>query len=555
MTSSLLALFAVPSFPRGPGLYLNLFALIPAFLCYLVWLRTCCWVSGDARRLKQEVRLWNSLTLGGGLLGLLYLWLVPWFGMAVLMLLGFCFLPQVAYLWIRNPQVPVRKRVGTRRHLRRLLRHYFRMPLDTKPGEDDAGPEIRFPTKTDDDKKHLRGIKTLPGYRQGLVLLQGAVQSRASHLVLEPAQDTTAVRCRIDGIAHPRPQVPRGHGEAVLQVFKSLASLDVNEKRKPQEGRFLADVDGQRMDFSATTSGSLAGEKLVLQITDRSQRITKLGQLGVTDSQRQKLSTIANQSRGLFVVCGPADSGKTTTVYACLNEMDRFQRTVVTIENPLLYRLPNSEQHRLDIAEGETYGSKLKSLLRQDADVVLVGDIPDEETADQICRAPQEGVLVFATLEAPDAVTGLFRLLELKAPVNKLANVLHGVLAQRLVRVLCSECRVRYRPDPEVLRKLNLPAERIKHFYRPPEENERKRDETGKPALCESCGGIGYRGRIGVFELLPVNESIRKLLRENTPASAVKQEAVRMGMIPLQDEVLRLLLAGTTSVAEVLRVK
>jgi type II secretory ATPase GspE/PulE/Tfp pilus assembly ATPase PilB-like protein len=258
----------------------------------------------------------------------------------------------------------------------------------------------------------------------------------------------------------------------------------------------------------------------------------------------------------MVIVCGPTGSGKSTTLYSCLNQIDRFQKNVMTIENPVECQVHNVTQIEVNLKAGKTFASELRSMLRQDPDVIMIGEIRDAETAEIACQAAQTGHLVFTTIHANDTVTSIVRLLDLGVQPATLASALSAVLGQRLVRLLCPVCRVKYKPNPDMLQKANLPADKIKHFYRPPDPKEQPQsdDPDEPPPVCENCGGAGYRGRAGIFELLVVNDRIRDLIRENPNVNALRQEAVKSGMKYLQEDGLRQVIQGKTSIQELLRV-
>jgi len=248
-------------------------------------------------------------------------------------------------------------------------------------------------------------------------------------------------------------------------------------------------------------------------------------------------------------VCGPTGAGKSTTLYAGLNEIDRFTQNIITIENPVEYKLDNVTQIEVNPKAGKTFAGELRSILRQDPDVIMIGEIRDQETAEIACQAAQTGHMVFSTLHANDTVTALGRLIDLGVQPFMIASAISAILGQRLVRVLCTHCKVRYKPDPELLRRANLPADKIKFFYRPPEENERNGE-----AVCQHCGGTGYYKRTGVFELLIITDRIREMIRENPDLVAIKAEALKNGMRYLYEDGLRQVIEGVTSINELLRV-
>src|SRR5438128_3847444 len=298
------------------------------------------------------------------------------------------------------------------------------------------------------------------------------------------------VRLRIDGILHAADPFSRSMGDAVLNIFKVLADLDITEKRKPQDGSLSAQLDGRTIDLRVATAGSVVGEKMVMRILDKSQQIIDLTRLGLRDRLRDKIHTIASQPHGMLIVCGPTGAGKSTTLYACLNEIDRYQKNVITIENPVEYQIDNVTQIEVNPKAGKTFASELRSILRQDPDVIYIGEIRDQETAEIACQAAQTGHMVFTTLHANDTVMALGRLLELGVRPFMVGSSISAILGQRLVRLLCPKCKVRYKPNSDRLRKANLPVDKIKFFYRPPDSADDGDGRAGgQPEACSHCGG------------------------------------------------------------------
>ncbi|MEC7556642.1 MAG: GspE/PulE family protein, partial [Planctomycetota bacterium] len=297
--------------------------------------------------------------------------------------------------------------------------------------------------------------------------------------------------------------------------------------------------------FRVATQGTNYGEKLSLRILDQSNSVSTLADLGLRNQMTAGLDDVIHQPHGLLLVCGPTGAGKSTTLYAALNEIDTFQRNVITIEDPVEYRIDNVNQIEINSRAGNSFATSLRSVLRQDPDVVMIGEIRDAETANIACQAANTGHMVFSTVHANDTITALYRIIDLEVEPFMLASSLSGILAQRLVRRLCSQCKEPYKPKPEFLRKANLPAERISKFYRPPKNPEEE---------CPACGGLGYRGRIGVFELLPVNDRMREMIRDQSAMTAIRAEARKNGMLYMKEEGLRLVVRGVTSVDELLRV-
>jgi type II secretory ATPase GspE/PulE/Tfp pilus assembly ATPase PilB-like protein len=276
------------------------------------------------------------------------------------------------------------------------------------------------------------------------------------------------------------------------------------------------------------------------------------------DRLREHIRQVVSQPHGMFVVCGPTGAGKSTTLYACLSEIDRYQKNVITVENPVEYHIDNVTQIEINPKAGKTFATELRSILRQDPDVIYIGEIRDQETAEIACQAAQTGHMVFTTLHANDTPTAIIRLLDLGVQPFMVASALSAILGQRLVRVLCPRCKVAYRPNPELLRRAHLPADKIKAFYRPPRpeemESSGESSEDGATNVCDYCGGTGYRGRTGIFELLVINDKIREMIKDNPNLDAIRHEAAKHGTIYLQQDGMRVVIEGETSVEELLRV-
>lgn len=545
---------APPTFPRGPGFYLNVFSFLAVVLVYLVWIRASVWVDHDARRLKLNRQGWNLLVFAGGGAGLVLFWALPWFPIAFALLLLLIGAPLAGYVVTRNPRVPEAERVCTDRHLRTLLNRHFKanVPLP----ESERMDEVSFLRKPGEDAKQgeparVQEARKLEGFDAATQLLCNALERQAVLIQLDPAREWTQQRLRIDGTLHLIEQLPRSKGETLLPVFKSLSGLDVRERRKPQLGEFPVEINRRRLEVAVQSSGTIAGERIHLRLRERGQTLRTLDQLGLKDKAREQLGRILRHERGLFVICGMPDAGRTTTGYACLQEIRGRQRKVMTLEAQVEHRLPQVEQVQLERRPPETTATGFRRLLQRETPSAVLVDSPlDAEAAELVYDKATDHFLILV-MEGEDSVAALARLMDLGLSATRLAKKLMGVLSQRLVRVLCPVCKVRYQPDAEVLRKVNLPAERIKHFARPPEGDEVSRNEEGELQLCPVCQGLGYRGRRAVFELLVMNDRIRELLRDGVPLTGVRQEAIRGGMTPQEDEALELVIAETTSISEI----
>jgi type II secretory ATPase GspE/PulE/Tfp pilus assembly ATPase PilB-like protein len=544
------------SIVRGPGLYLNLFKFIPIVVMFLLWTWTTAWVDEDCRELNNtRFELWNSVVFFSGILGFTLLWAIPIYPIGLILLLLAYLGPLLTYISVRNQTVPDDSKVLTAYHLGEVANGMM-MKLGIRPvfnrGEssrDGTGPPIEFIGKslgaTKADPKRVAQAQESRSYLSAKELVYDAVLRRSTDIHLEPTAEQLSVRYRIDGILHAAEPFDRPTGDAVINVFKVLAALDISEKRKPQDGSFGAKLEGRELEFRVATSGSKSGEKLVMRILDSAAGVSKLEDSGLRPKLAGEIRNLVTLPHGMFLCCGPTGSGKTTTLYAAMREIDRFQKNIITVEDPIEYHLDNITQIEINTKAGQTFAGSLRSILRQDPDVIMIGEIRDQETATIACQAATTGHMVFSTVHANDTVTALFRLLDLGVEPFMIASALTAALAQRLVRVLCENCKEPYKPKPEFLKKANLPADKVEYFYRRPTETQQ---------VCPQCGGTGYLGRTGIFELLVITDAMREMIRENPSINAIKAEARKNGMIYLQEDGLRQVIQGKTSIDELLRV-
>lgn len=546
------------SVPRGPGMYLNLFKFVPVVVIYLLWVWTTDWVDSDTKALDNvRFEMWNSVVFFSGVLGFALLWLIPIYFLGIVLLVLAYFGPLFTYVYTRNQTVPDEQMVLTPYHFGELangLMNKLGMKGMFNRGDDgmgSSGPPIVFVGKgmgvagKQEDPSRVAKAEESVQYVAAKELVFDAILRRATDIHLEPSPEQLSVRYRIDGILHAAEPFDRPTGDAVINIFKILSAMDISERRKPQDGSFGAKLEGREIDFRVATSGSKSGEKMVMRILDNASSVGKLDEVGLRPKMVQQVRDLATQPHGMFLCCGPTGSGKSTTLYSCLREIDRFQKNIITVEDPIEYHIDNITQMEINTKSGQTFAGSLRSILRQDPDVIMIGEVRDQETATIACQAATTGHLVFSTVHSNDSVTALFRLLDLGVEPFMMASALSAVLAQRLVRMLCETCKEPYKPKPEFLEKANLPADKVDVFYRPPENPEE---------VCPACGGTGYIGRTGIFELLVITDAMRDMIRENPSLNAIKAEARKNGMIYLQEDGLRQVIQGKTSIKELLRV-
>jgi general secretion pathway protein E len=373
-------------------------------------------------------------------------------------------------------------------------------------------------------------------------LLTQAYKQGASDIHIEPAETALFIRYRIDGILHEMLQPPIKAHAAIVSRIKIIAHLDIAEKRLPQDGRFDVQIAGRKIDIRVSVLPTDLGERVVLRLLDRSDDLLSLEELGLTDDTLRSVESMIGKSHGIFLVTGPTGSGKTTTLYAGLMRLNDREKNIITVEDPVEYRLPGVGQIQVNPRINLTFAAGLRSTLRQDPDIIMVGEIRDGETAEIAVQSALTGHMVFSTLHTNDAASALTRLIEMGIEPFLAASSINGILAQRLVRKVCPDCTESYKPDRKLIKEAGL-TKLI------PATASLKRGRG-----CDKCHGSGYRGRIGIFEVLTMTDPLREMLQAKSDAAAVRKVAVSEGMIPLRDFGIARVLAGETSLEEVLRV-
>ena len=393
----------------------------------------------------------------------------------------------------------------------------------------------------DHDISHLRDMALeAPVIRIVNLLISQAIERGASDVHIEPFEGVLKVRYRIDGILQDVESPPKRLQDAIISRVKIMSKLNIAERRLPQDGRIKLKVSGRDIDLRVSTIPTLSGESVVMRILDSATLVLSLEKLGFSPGILRQFESLVRRPYGIVLVTGPTGSGKTTTLYAALDKINSPDKKIITIEDPVEYNLKGINQIQVKPAIGLTFANGLRSIVRQDPDIIMIGEIRDPETAEIAIQSALTGHLVFSTIHTNDAAGGITRLLDMGMENYLLASSIMGILAQRLVRVNCQSCKRGEQTSPELLQEAGLPATEPFVAY----------EGTG----CEACDQTGYRGRIGIFELLPVDEDIRVPILEKTSSNIIKQQAVSKGMVTLRADGLEKVRAGLTSIAEVLRV-
>jgi general secretion pathway protein E len=401
--------------------------------------------------------------------------------------------------------------------------------------EDDGGPG------GDEDVNHLRDMAfEAPVVRLVNLLIEGAISSEASDIHIEPFEDTLRIRYRIDGILYEQEAPPRRLQAAVTSRIKIMAEMNIAERRLPQDGRIRVTLHGQRVDIRVSTIPTVHGESIVMRLLQRSSVFLPLEKLGFPVETLKRFESLIKRPHGILLVTGPTGSGKTTTLYAALDKINAPGVKIITVEDPVEYQLKGVNQIPVKPKIGLSFAQGLRHIVRQDPDVILVGEIRDLETAEIAIQASLTGHLVFSTLHTNDAPGAITRLQDMGVEGYLVASVLEGVLAQRLVRRICPACRVPDMPSKADLDALGIEAPPGAVLFR------------GKG--CDECRGTGYRGRSGIYELFVLDEDARSLILRRASTRDIRQHAVQRGMVTLRMDGFKRACEGVTTVEEILRV-
>jgi type IV pilus assembly protein PilB len=401
-------------------------------------------------------------------------------------------------------------------------------------------------SESGDDEVSIEELRELseeaPVVRLANLIITRGIQDGCSDVHMEPGKSSLKVRYRIDGIMQDGLVVPRKAQASLISRIKIMADMDIAEKRAPQDGRISALVDGKQFDFRVSTLPSIYGEKIVLRVLDKSSVMIGLNKLGFLPKTQEMFESVISRTYGIILVTGPTGSGKSTTLYSVLSKLNTGENNIITIEDPVEYELAGITQTQVNVKAGLTFAAGLRTMLRQDPDVIMVGEIRDRETATIAIEAALTGHLVLATLHTNDAPSAVTRLTEMGVEPFLIASSLVGVLAQRLLRVICPRCKESYVPPRDAVKRLGMNIDDSSEvtFFR------------GRG--CDYCKGNGYKGRIGIYELMPVVEKVRDLILAKASSFAIREAAIEVGMSCLRDDAMEKILLGMTTLEESLRV-
>ncbi|MDB4913043.1 MAG: hypothetical protein JWM95_687 [Gemmatimonadetes bacterium] len=407
-----------------------------------------------------------------------------------------------------------------------------------------ADRSIELARASESDDENASDVRDLanqpPVIRYVNLLVRDAYDASASDIHLEATRTGLAARFRLDGVLVAALDPPPALHHAIVSRIKLLAELDISERRRPQDGRIRVRLEARELDLRVSTVPTMHGESVVLRLLDRGGRPVGLAELGMSRAVQENVARLAARPHGMLLVTGPTGSGKTTTLYSALQGRNAPAEKIITVEDPIEYQLAGITQVPVHRQAGVTFDSALRAILRQDPDVIMVGEMRDRETAEVAVQAAMTGHLVFSTLHTNDAVGAIPRLLDLGVPDYLVAATVEGVLAQRLVRRICDDCTTTYFPSPEQVAALaGRPVGRV---------------ELRHGVGCQSCRGTGFRGRLGLFELLLLTDDVKDAIASGKPRAELREAAIDSGMLPLREDGWRNVQAGLTTVEEVFRV-
>ena len=394
------------------------------------------------------------------------------------------------------------------------------------------------------DDEHLdAALEEAPIVKLVQAIMTQAVGDRASDVHIEPTERDVRVRFRVDGVLHEVMHSPKNIQGGLISRLKVMADLNIAEKRVPQDGRISMRVGGRQLDLRVATLPTVYGEKIVIRVLDKTQALMKLEDLGFLDDAYKRFSASFRKPYGAILVTGPTGSGKSTTMYATLNILNEEDRNIITVEDPVEYRLDGVNQMQVNPKAGLTFASALRSILRADPDIVLIGEIRDKETATIAIEAALTGHLVLSSLHTNDAASAISRLVEMEVETFLVASAIDCVVAQRLARVLCERCKEAYKPEPTELLEAGYPEWLVPEV-----------DQLFRPAGCSACSNTGFRGRAGLYEVMPMTEEIERLTVDRASADVIRSTAIQQGMMSLRDDGLEKARTGMTSIGEIARV-
>jgi len=536
------------------GGYLSTGKIVTCWLLFLGWVYTTDWISSDAQIHRMRHNVWNPIAVGTFAVAFLLVFLIPAFWFGFLLMVVAWVAPLTTYILYRNSKVEDHLKVLTPDHLKHWFsRQVRRFGVKVEPEKmtaKPAGPNIQFAvvagaTQPDNEGQHLVA-RQLPGYEPAQRLMIDAVENRADSVLIDVGGESTAIRYLIDGVWHNVAPQAAPMGDALQAVFKSVAWLEP-QPSPSGAGVFAMERAGDKFECRVAAQAVEGARRLVLRLRNKKTvGPASLEELGMRAKTIEQLNALVAQDHGLLLFSSAPAGGLTTLIELILNKSDRFLRDFCAVEDTQRreHEITNVEVTTYDSAAGQSPATVLPKLLRRQPNVLVVRDPVNADTVRLLCQQAAER-MILTSIAARDACEALLRVLLLKVPAQEFAPAVTAVVHSRLLRRLCENCREPYPPGAELLAKLGIPAGKVEVFYRPRQEKE---------AICEACRGIGYRGRIGIYELLHVTPAVRDALIKSPQIEPLRKAAREAGLISARDQAILLVARGATSLDEVQRV-
>jgi len=530
----------------GYGGYISIIKFTVFLISFFLWLLLLKWANNDCERLHLQSSPWLTIIWATGAVALIFWMILPVFIIGLLIYLIAVSAAALTYIKQRDASVSEAERILSIEYFRTLLSSGRQEKTQTTAGE-------LFFITANNNQVPVPQPRTpeFSGYKAAVDLFKDAIWRRAGNVVLSPMHEQYFVTYMVDGAAIKRPPVQKDHAQTLIHFIKNLADLNTEERRKPQRGNFKIRRQDNTTKWQLTTAGSTAGEQIRIKPVIELE-IARLDDLGLTDKQLSQLNEVSGAKQGLILITGTPKSGVTTTFYSMLRRHDAFLNTIDTLEKQPSANLPNINQKVFGLSDTgtTTYPNMLQNIIETKPDIIGIADCHDSETARIASQAASDGKLVYVTLPADNVLNALGKWLELVADKNLALDCLLAVTCQKLLRKLCDECKEGYSPNSQVLRKFNLPPEKVKVLYRAGKVIYKKR---GKPIDCDKCQATGFVGRTAVFEIVTIDHCLREALKQSTSSQEIAKHLRNTKMLYLQEQALKKVVAGTTAINEMIR--
>jgi len=525
--------------------YISIIKLAVFIIGFFLWLPLLAWINKDAIKVHTKVQLWTAAVFLAGSVGAIVWLLIPLFVIGLLMYIIAMATVATAYIMHRNSLVDEFRKVLTVEHIKGLFTNEQKQVEKITKG-------LVFVT-ANKNTVPIPQPKTPEffGFKTSQEFFDDAIWRRASDIALIPSAGQYQVHFIIDGVVEKQPPREKEEIEFFMRYLKNLADLDIEERRRPQTGRFIVQKDGRPYEWELTGAGTTAGEQLRLKLLAE-YNLVQLPALGLLPDQLEQYQSLRNGPKGVFIVSGPKKNGVTSTFYALMRNHDPFMNNINILEKKSAGELPNVTQNVYSLSDTgtTTYASRFQAMLQTGPDIVGVEHGEEKDVARLACTAAKANKMTYVTLEASSVVDAMGKWLNLVGDRTTAIDCLVGISSQRLVRKLCEKCREPYEPNREMLRKFNIPADKIKVFYRP---GQLQYNKHGKPILCENCQSTGFRGREAIFEYIILTDETKKMLKQAKNSTDIANIFRHARMLYMQEQAIKKVAAGLMSINEVIR--